>query len=216
MMAFWHRWFKREESRQQEIQSHANDRELVRRWVQSINDSVVQIRTELQKIPSLMAVALDEGIEDRTNRVLSKLDALPEKIIGPLGEVIDLSKREVLAELVRISSLYRAHDSHDSGSAQERIERPIQEITKGLTGKQKRLLAILLDSGFLSYSEVGDKLGITRESAKNLVNRLLKDTDKAKLFSKQETDQGIRVGVSSEVQDEILKKKYRTISNDSE
>ena len=92
----------------------------------------------------------------------------------------------------------------------------IQEITKELTGKQKKLLAILLDSGFLSYAEIGEKLGITHESAKNLVNRLLKDQDKARLFSKQETDEGIKVGVSSDVQDEILKKKYRTTPNDSE
>jgi len=77
-------------------------------------------------------------------------------------------------------------------------------------------LAVLLDSGFLSYAEIGEKLAITHESAKNLVNRLLKDTDKRRLFSKQETDQGIKVGVSSDVQDEVLKRKYRTIPNDSE
>jgi hypothetical protein len=55
-----------------------------------------------------------------------------------------------------------------------------------------------------------EKLGITHESAKNLMNRLLKDGEKARLFSKQETDRGVIVGVSSEVQDEILEKKYRT------
>jgi DNA-binding Lrp family transcriptional regulator len=84
-----------------------------------------------------------------------------------------------------------------------------------LTGKQRKLLVILLDSGFLSYAEIGEKLGITHESAKNLVNRLIKDTEKAKLFSKQETEKGVRVGISSEVQDEILEKKYRTTPNDS-
>jgi predicted DNA-binding protein YlxM (UPF0122 family) len=126
--------------------------------------------------------------------------------------MIDISKQEILAELVRISSHYDAHHSHDSVSA---VEKPIQEITQNLTGKQRKLLAILLDSGFLSYAEIGDKLGITHESAKNLVNRLLKDEEKAKLFSKQETDKGVIVGVSSEVQDEVLEKKYRTIANDS-
>jgi len=215
-MAFWNRWFKRQESRHEQTQPEASDRELVKRWVQSINDSLVQIRSELQKILSLTLAGLDESYKDRTHEVLSKLDALPEKIIGPLGEIVDLSKREVLAELVRISSRYSAHDSHDSGGAQRRIEKPIHEVTRGLTGKQKRLLAVLLDSGFLSYAEIGEKLGITRESAKNLVNRLLKDTDKGRLFSKQETDQGIKVGVSSDVQDEVLKKKYGTIPNDSQ
>jgi len=207
--------FKRQESRVEPTHPEASDRELVKRWVQSINDSVVQIRRELQKIPSLTVAALDESFEDRTHDVLSKLDALPEKIIGPLGEIIDLSKREVLAELVRISSRYGAHDSHDSVSALRQKETSIQEITKELTGKQRRLLAILLDSGFLSYAEIGEKLGITHESAKNLVNRLLKDEEKARIFSKQETDRGIMVGVSSEVQDEILEKKYRTTPNDS-
>jgi hypothetical protein len=38
---------------------------------------------------------------------------------------------------------------------------------------------------------------------------------KARLFSKQETDRGVIVGVSSEVQDEILEKKYRSTANDS-
>jgi len=215
MMAFWHRWFKREESRPEPTSPNANDRELVKRWVQSISDSVLQIRTELQRIPSLIIAELDKSHEDRTHDVLSRLDALPGKTIGPLREIIDLSKREVLAELVRISSHYGAHDSHDSGSGHRQAEKPIHEITKGLTGKQKRLLAVLMDSGFLSYAEIGEKLGITRESAKNLVNRLLKDTDKGRLLSKQETDQGIEVGVSSDVQDEVLRKRYRTIPNDS-
>ena len=62
---------------------------------------------------------------------------------------------------------------------------------------------------------IQEKLAITRESAKNLVNRRLKDTDKGRLFSKQETDRGIIVSVSSDVQDEALK-KYRTTPNDSE
>ena len=207
--------FKRDKSRHEQTQPDLSDRELVKEWVQSINDSLVRIRGEMQKIPLLTVAALDESFEDRTHEVLSKLDALPEKIIGPLGEILDLSKREVLAELVRISSRYGAHDSHDSGGTQRQAEKPIREITKGLTGKQKRLLAVLLDSGFLSYAEIGEKLGITHESAKNLVNRLLKDQDKGRLFSKQETDQGIKVGVSGETQDEVLRKKYRTIPNDS-
>jgi hypothetical protein len=211
MMAFWDRWFKREEPKHEQT-----ERELVKRWVQSINDSVVQIKSELQRTPSLTVAALGQSFEDKTHDVLCKLDALPEKIIGPLEEIIGLSKREVLAELVRISSRCDAHDSHDSGGAHAQTEKPIQEITKELTGKQKRLLAVLLNSGFLSYVEIGEKLGITHESAKNLVNRMLKDTCKGRLFCKQETDQGIKVGVSSDVQDEVLKKKYRTTPNDSD
>jgi len=211
-MAFWNRWFKREESRLQQTQPGTSDRELIKEWVQSINDSLAVIKEELQKIPSRTVATFNERFEDRSDEVLLKLDGLPQKITDLLREMISLSKQEVLAELVRISS---HHNAHDSSSAQKQVERPIQEITKGLTGKQRRLLAILLDSGFLSYAEIGEKLGITHESAKNLVNRLLKDTEKARLFSKQETDRGVRVGVSSEVQDEILKKKYRTISNDS-
>jgi len=204
MMAFWNRFFKRKESQLEPTQPSTADTELVKQWILSINNSLVAIKEELRKIPTETAATLDKNIEARNNDVLSKMDALPDKIIKPLSEIIGLSKREVLTELIRISSHYDAHHSHDSVSA---VEKPIQEVTKDLTRKQRKLLAILLDSGFLSYAEIGEKLGITHESAKNLVNRLLKDEEKAKLFSKQDSNGNVVVGVSSEVQDEILKKK---------
>jgi DNA-binding MarR family transcriptional regulator len=215
MMVFWDRWFRKEESKIEPTQPNANERELVKQWAQNINDSLVGIKEELQKTPYETAATINKSLEDRTNEVLNRLDDLPDRIIRPLREIIDLSKREVLAELVRISSSNGPHYSHDSGSAQRQAEKPIHEITRGLTGKQKKLLAILLDSGFLSYVEIGEKLGITHESAKNLVNRLLKDEEKARIFSKQETDRGIVVGVSNEIQDEILRTKRRTTPNDS-
>jgi len=203
-MAFWDRWFRREESRHEGTQPDASNRELVEQWVQSVNDSLVEIKEELRKIPNETVATLNESHKDRNIGLLRKLDELPDRITAPLMEMMAFSKQEILAELVRISSRYNAHDSHDSGGTQRQAEKPIHEITKGLLG-----------SGFLSYAEIGEKLGITHESAKNLVNRLFKDQDKGRLFSKQETDQGIKVGVSGETQDEVLKKKYRTIPNDS-
>lgn len=215
-MAFWDRWFKRKESRIEGAEPDIGDRELIKQWGQSINDSLTLIREELRKMPSETVSRLSESYENKSRDVLSKLDGLPDKITAPLGDMISVSKQEILTELVRISSSNGSHHSHDSGGAQGQTQKSIQDITMGLTGKQKKLLAILLDSGFLSYAEIGGKLGITHESAKNLVNRLLKDTDKGRLFCKQETDQGIKVGVSSDVQDEVLKKKYRTTPNDSD
>jgi hypothetical protein len=116
--------------------------------------------------------------------VICKLDDLPEKIISPLKGVISLSKQEILTELIHTSAQY-SHDSNNSVIVSSRaIEKPIQDISKELTGKQKRLLALLLDSGFLSYAEIGEKLGIIHESAKNFVNRLLKGKEKTRIFSK--------------------------------
>jgi DNA-binding CsgD family transcriptional regulator len=209
MMAFWNRWFRKKSELEG---SDANERQLIKQTIQGINDSLMNIREELRKIPSETITTLNERLEYKNQDVLRKLDELPDKITGPLKEMISISKQEILAELVRISSHYDAHHSHDSISA---VQKPIQEVTKSLTGKQRKLLAILLDSGFLSYAEIGEKLGITHESAKNFVNRLLNDEKRARLFSKQETDRGVIVGVSSEVQDEILEKKYRTTANDS-
>ncbi|MGP8128670.1 MAG: helix-turn-helix transcriptional regulator [Candidatus Bathyarchaeia archaeon] len=205
--------FRKEESKVERTQPVASDRELIMQWVQSVNDSLMSIREELRKMPSETAIIFNQSLENQNGDVLRKLDELPDKITGPLNEMIVISKHEILAELVRISSDYNAHHSHDSDSAQ--VLKPLQEITNGLTSKQRRLLALFMDSGFLSYAEIGEKLGITHESAKNLVNRLLKDEEKARLFSKQETDRGVIVGVSSEAQDEILEKKYRTTANDS-
>ena len=160
----------------------ASERERVIEWVQSINDSLEGIREELRKMPSETAAIYNQNLENITRDVLKKLDEMPDKITEPLKEMIATSKQEILAELVRISSLYDAHHSHDSDGAQ--ILNPIQEVTNSLTGKQRKLLAVLLDSGFLSYAEIGEKLGITHESAKNLVNRLLSDEEKARLLSK--------------------------------
>jgi len=215
MMAFWNRLFRKGESKLEGTQSDAGDREPLKQWVQNINDSLLRIEDELRRASSVTVAAINECTERRNHEVLRKLDDLPLKITDPLKETMTISKQEILAELVRISSHYDAHHSHDSIGAQPQIEAPIQAITSELTGKQKKLLAILLNSGFLSYAEIGEKLGTTHESAKNLVNRLLRDEEKRRIFSKQETDRGIVVGVSSEVQDEILKKKYRTAPNDS-
>jgi len=214
-MAFWDRWLKKEESKLEGTQPSATDRELVKQWVQSVNNSLLSIRQELRRIPSETVATFSESYEDRTDDVLNKLDALPKKVIEPLREIIAFSKREVLAELIRVSSHYGAHDSNDLTGAQRQVIKSFQETTRELTGKQKKLLALLLDSGFLSYTEIGERLRITHESAKNFVNRLLKDKDRARLFSKQETDEGVKVGVSNEIQDEILKGKCGTTSNDS-
>jgi DNA-binding CsgD family transcriptional regulator len=216
MMAFWNRLFRRKESSLSATQPHGSCGDPFKEWVHSINGSLLRIEEKLEGMPSETIATINESAENRNQEVLRKLDELPGKITGPLKENMAISKQEILSELVRISSRYSAHDSHDSDSAQRQAERTIHEITMGLTGKQKRLLAVLMDSGFLSYAEIGEKLGITHESAKNLVNRLLKDTHKGRLFSKQETDEGIKVGVSSDVQDEVLKKKYRTVPNDSQ
>jgi len=213
-MAFWNRLFRRKEPNPLGTQPEENDRDPVEGWVQSINGSLLRIEEELQGIPSETIASINDSAERRNQEVLTRLDDLPNKITGPLKEIMAISRQEILSELIRVGSHYDAHHAHDSDSAHKLIDKPIQEVTKDLTGKQRRLLVILLNSGFLSYAEIGEELGITHESAKNLVNRLLKDGEKARIFSKQETERGIVVGVSSEVQDEILK-KYRTTSNDS-
>ena len=212
-MAFWDKWFKRETTVNETRQPDRQDRELVENWIQSINDSIVSLKEELYRIPTLTVSELNQSFELRNGELTKKLDELPEKIVGPIREVLSLSKQEILAELIRVGSHYDAHDS--SSGPKGSATKSIQEISKELTGKQKRLLALLLDSGFLSYAEIGEKLGITHESAKNFVNRLLKNGEKSRLFSKQETKDGIRVGLSDEIQDELLKKKYRTTPNDS-
>ena len=145
-MAFWNRWLKNENK----LQLVQSDRELVINWVQNINESITSIKKELHIIPSSTVAEFKENFDDKSDDVIKKLDALPEKIIEPLKEVIILSKQEILTELIRISSHNDAHDSNDSGSAPKgAVEKPIQEVSKDLIGKQKKLLALLLDSGFL-------------------------------------------------------------------
>ena len=213
-MAFWDRWIKRETTVDETRQPDRHDRKLVESWIQNINNSIANLGEELHRIPTLTVYEFNERFESRTEEITKKLDELSEKIVGPLREMVIISKQEILGELIHISAHYDAHDSSDP-MHRGATAKPVQEIAKELTGKQKKLLALLLDSSFLSYTEIGEKLGITHESAKNFVNRLLKNGEKSRLFSKQETEDGIRVGLSDEIQDELLKKKYRTTPNDS-
>ena len=113
-MAFWNRLFRRKESKIEGTQPDASDRELVKQWVQSINESLAIIREELRKTSSETVSRLRESFENESRDLLRKLDGLPDKITGPLNEMISISKQEILAELVRISSHYDAHHSHDS------------------------------------------------------------------------------------------------------
>ena len=51
-MAFWDRWLKKDTTLET-AQVHQYDRELVRTWIQYINDSIISIKAELHRIPKL-------------------------------------------------------------------------------------------------------------------------------------------------------------------
>jgi hypothetical protein len=59
---------------------------------------------------------------------------------------LSLSKQEILTEMIRISAHHDEHHSNDS-VRKEAVLKSIHEISRELIGKQKRLLALLLDSG---------------------------------------------------------------------
>jgi hypothetical protein len=110
-MAFWNRWFKKE-SKLESTQPNTGDRELVKQWLQSVNDSLLIIREELHKIPSETAAACSKGLVESNREILRKLDEVPDKITGPLKDAIALLKQEILTELVRISSHYDFFSSY--------------------------------------------------------------------------------------------------------
>jgi len=147
--------------------------------IESLRNELLSIKTSVQKIDRKLPPNVVEIIESVKTDIMSRLDSLVE------------SNRSVESPAVIPS-------------------RGIKDIVKSLSPKQKKVFALLMQSGFLSYKEIAFHLGINHNSAKNLVNRIFQDAEKSKLFVKQETPSGeVKVGVSEEVSEEILRSKYR-------
>lgn len=116
-MAFWNGWLrKKDDIKETRTIAYASqsDREIIKNWVQNINDSIVGLKADLEKVPMLTVSKFNEKFEDRSEEVIEKLEDLPKSIIEPLKETIVVSKQDILAKLMRISSHYSAHDSNDS------------------------------------------------------------------------------------------------------
>jgi len=141
-MAFWDRWFKKEVAVLEKTEPEQHDRELVGKWVQGISDSISSLKEDLHRIPALTVAEFNENLEGRSEQVLRKLNELPERIIEPIREAVSLSKQVILTELIRINSHHELHDSNDSVGVRKEAVKPIHEISRELTGKQKRLLAL--------------------------------------------------------------------------
>lgn len=142
------------------------------------------IHTDIRFIRDEMALA----------RELSQLRTeLREELIR-LGVLTTASRDlvlEKLAYLYRIQSPNQpTHSTHspthspDSGSGVAREKSSMASVVHGLTAKEREMCHILINNGALDYHAIGAMLEISHISAKNLINRLLKDPAKATLIHK--------------------------------
>jgi len=111
-------------------------------------------------------------------------------------------QREV-AELVA-----QMNESDESATAPQpcgsRLDRTSRsELVSRLTPQQKRVYDVCLQSGPLTYQELGQHLGMRPISAKNLVNRMFQDSDKRALFRKETVNGTVELALSTDAAKEL-------------
>ena len=79
------------------------------------------------------------------------------------------------------------------------------ELVERLSPQEKRVFKLCFHSGPLTYKQLGNKLGISPISAKNLVNRIFHENGKRTLFRKEALGGTVKVAVSHNVERQILK-----------
>ena len=120
-----------------------------------------------------------------------------KRLLAEFRKAVKELQREV-AELIAQTnqSNESAAAPQPCGSRLDRIGR--SEPVGRLTPQQKRVFDVCLQSGPLTYRQLGQHLGMRPISAKNLVNRMFQDPDKRALFLKEMVDGLVKVSIASD------------------
>jgi DNA-binding CsgD family transcriptional regulator len=172
------------------------------------DDSLVEIREADANRTTL------GSLERKMDSVRADTSELLRRIPCDLREVIEQAKDSIL---VRIDSMLHSHGSDhsltlDAGLVKptahsNRSELSVAEQLWRLTPRERAVFRICFESGFLTYRELGEKLGLSPVGAKNVVNALLRHPHKSGLLTKAGTPKEVRVGVAQEVSAEVLRAK---------
>ena len=114
-----------------------------------------------------------------------------------LGEVLTATKRMILKKFD--DKRYYKNDTNRIIPRESDTERNISKVS--FSEKEKGVLNVLLQSGQLTYEEIGQRLGATDVYAKSLVNRILKKSD---ILVKETSNRKNLVGLRKEAQENHL------------
>jgi len=154
------------------------------------------------------------SLERKIDSVRADTTELLRRVPYDLREVIEQAKDSIL---VRIDSMLHSDRSDgllaaDAGFGKpaahsNRSELSVAEQLWRLTPRERAVFRICFESGFLTYRELGEKLGLSQVAAKNVVNALLRHPHKSGLLTKAGTPKEVRVGVAQDVSAEVLRAK---------
>jgi len=151
------------------------------------------------------------SLERKIDSVRLDTSELLRRVPEDLTALIEQAKESIL---IRIDSLIHSNGSNDSDDSDRSVERvkpkvaprkSVRERLEALTPRERSVFRTCFDSGFLTYGELGEKLGLSPVAAKNVVNAVLRHPNKAGLLMKRGGPKEVRVGVAEGASDAVLR-----------
>lgn len=142
------------------------------------------------------------GIVQQIQEINRKIELNQSNVLERLKQVetlVQATKDSVLERLQTSSSALQTHQNIDE-------KEKIRALVDKLSQKEKKLFSLLLQSGALTYEEIGNALNISPTTARGLVHRIMSEPEKAQLFTKVEDDSGsVKIALHEEIEHRILK-----------
>lgn len=159
------------------------------------------------------------SLERKIDSVQHDTSELLRRVPEDLTALIEQAKESIL---IRIDSLIHSNGSNDSSDSlgtrdRASVVKPspssVRERLEQLTPRERSVFGICFHSGSLTYTELGEKLGLSPIAAKNVVNVILRHPSKIGLLTKMGDPKEVRVGVTDDASREVLKhRKPKTIA----
>jgi len=154
------------------------------------------------------------SLERKIDSVRADTSELLSRVPCDLKDLIEQAKESIL---IRVDSILHSNRSNDSvtqdvglgkhATHSNHSQRSVAQQLEQLTPRERSVFRICFESGFLTYEELGARLGLSPIAAKNVVNAILRHPHKSDLLTKMGKAKQVRVGVPDEVSEEVLTAK---------
>jgi DNA-binding MarR family transcriptional regulator len=145
-----------------------------------------------------------------------KLDAIhghTGEIKGHTALLVDRIPHDLRPMMAEIKKLLigRLRSTIESTKVDQVASRPEQGFHKALellTPRERHLISKLVEHGFLTYRELGEQVGLSPTTVKNMINTMSKHPQKVSFIAKSRHPvHGTQVAISEELRDAILQGK---------
>ena len=148
------------------------------------------------------------SVLDRIERRLTVVNDHTDQLLGRVPESLGLLLAEIKDVLLdRLASASQG-PTRSSQARRSQTSPPgrlsLKDAIAALTPTEQKVFRICFDGGLLTYRAIAERLDVAPTTAKNIVNRLFKDSDKRRLFQKRQVHGIAQVTLNEEVQKQIL------------